>query len=420
MICTFCGTENPQENRFCGNCGVRLERRKTERRTQTRENAICADCGHANEAGYKFCGMCGERIDQRTQERRGNPEAARATAKANVQLPPPEGRRPAVHRQAPDTRTSASTLVLTSPPDRPQPASVLRSPDQNAPLPVSGPSFLGLNQTEGEGEYLLEEERSSGRGIRFFLLLIVVAAIVGLIFVQYRSSLKANPRSPEPPNPAPATIPRPDGKNHPPAIDKDKDKGLQTAAAAHSLAAAMSSVAKAAALPANPNVDRAANGRAPNDVVAHGRAPNDVAANGRAPNDVAANNRAGNNRAAGKESGKQDDPPETSDAAALPVNDAPSPALIKAQRYLHGQGVRQNCEQGLIYLRAAARENDPRAAVQMGALYSSGICVNRDRVKAYEWFTSARELQPENRWIEKNLNQLWAQMTPQERRQIHP
>ena len=96
----------------------------------------------------------------------------------------------------------------------------------------------------------------------------------------------------------------------------------------------------------------------------------------------------------------------------------PSAALVRAQQYLQGRGVPQSCEQGLIYLKAATEQNDPRAAVQMGALYSSGFCVEQDRVKAYKWFASAHDLEPSNRWIDRNLNQLWAQMSPDERRKV--
>ena len=72
----------------------------------------------------------------------------------------------------------------------------------------------------------------------------------------------------------------------------------------------------------------------------------------------------------------------------------PSTALVKAQQYLRGHGVPQNCEQGLLYLHAATDKNDPGAAIQMAALYSSGVCVKQDRVMAYRWFNSAHELQP--------------------------
>ncbi len=78
--------------------------------------------------------------------------------------------------------------------------------------------------------------------------------------------------------------------------------------------------------------------------------------------------------------------------------------------------MQQNCEQGMLYLHAAAEKNDPGAAIQMAALYSSGHCVKQDRVMAYRWFNSAHELEPANIWIQKNMDQLWAQMSSQERR----
>jgi TPR repeat protein len=89
---------------------------------------------------------------------------------------------------------------------------------------------------------------------------------------------------------------------------------------------------------------------------------------------------------------------------------------VRAQQYLRGRGVQQNCEQGLLYLHAATDKSDPGAAIQMAALYSSGVCVKQDRVMAYRWFNSAHELQPGNMWIQKNMDQIWAQMTSQERR----
>ncbi len=114
-----------------------------------------------------------------------------------------------------------------------------------------------------------------------------------------------------------------------------------------------------------------------------------------------------------KETGKNDGGKEK-----LSQEPKPNMALVNAQRYLQGKGVRQNCAQGLQYLKAATQQNDPQAAVQMAALYASGHCVPQDRVQAYKWFSSASELQPSNHWIEKNLNWLWADMTAAERRQI--
>src|SRR5262249_4095123 len=93
----------------------------------------------------------------------------------------------------------------------------------------------------------------------------------------------------------------------------------------------------------------------------------------------------------------------------------PSAALLKAQQYLRGTS--PNCEQGLVYLRAAAQKNEPAAAVQMSTLYSVGQCVQQDRVMAYRWLNSAHELAPGNASIQTRMDMLWGQMTSQERRQ---
>lgn len=383
MICTFCGTENREENRFCGMCGVRLERRKMERRANATDgaNTECSSCGHINDPGYKFCGMCGYRIDRRTLDRRGAPEKRRATAMANAQLPTPESRRGA--REIESRSSQTATMVAPPSPER-QSAASHAADHSVASMSVSGPSFLGLNDASAAGgEYLLEDERSSGRGLRMFLLLVVLVAIAGLIFVQYRANLKGS-RSPELPKPEPAGLPRPAGDNRMPAILKNSGTAV----------AASVVQAKAAA----------ASRASPGDT-------DEKTAAAEAPK-----KKAGREQAAGRQ--QADDAGSDADPAPSTPN-KPSAALVKAQQYLHGQGVRQNCEQGLVYLKVATQENDPAAAVQMGALYASGFCVQQNRVKAYQWFTTAREMEPNNRWLTKNLDQLWAQMTPQERRQIH-
>ncbi|HEY6249143.1 MAG TPA: zinc ribbon domain-containing protein [Candidatus Angelobacter sp.] len=380
MICTFCGTENREGNRFCGMCGVRLERRKVERRSKTDDASTeCSSCGHLNEPGYKFCGMCGDQIERRTLERRGAPEKKRASAMANAQLPTPESRRAARDLESRGSQTQAATMVAPPLPERQNAPSAATNHVVLSPS-VSGPSFLGLNDAPAqEGEYLLEDEQSSGRGLRFLVLLVVLVAIAGLIFVQYRANFKGSPKSPEMPKPEPAGLPRPAGDNRPPVSLKP----LTTSVGAATTQAAAVAVSRAS--PADTSEQAA--------TTSHKTAQKESAAK------------------------KQTDDAESDDAAD-PVPNKPSAALVKAKQYLHGQGVRQNCEQGMVYLRAATRQNDPDAAVQMGTLYASGFCVQQDRVKAYQWFSTAREMEPENRWIAKNLNQLWAQMTPQERGQI--
>jgi predicted nucleic acid-binding Zn ribbon protein len=43
MRCPVCQHENPQGQKFCGECGARLA-------------AVCASCGALNLPGHKFCG----------------------------------------------------------------------------------------------------------------------------------------------------------------------------------------------------------------------------------------------------------------------------------------------------------------------------------------------------------------------------
>lgn len=380
MICTFCGTENLPMNRFCGMCGVRLERRKADRRIDESRSTKCAACDHVNEPGYKFCGMCGERIDRRGQERRGIAGKSRAIAAANAELPAPQ--RSLAQRVPVAPPPLTRTAVLD-----PEPAySSAAQHEQRRPVSssVSGPSFLGLNDAEGEGEYLLEDEKSSGRGLRALILMVILAAIVGLIYVQWRANLRAKPI--EPPKSEPATVPA--GRNHSLKVPNTP----AAVAGAHELQAAVTALTKNAASLAKTE-------ESSDDAISENH---DKLARKTVPVKAA--------KAA------EDDPPEKTSAPAARAKTEPSVALVKAQKYLQGRGVRQSCEQGLMYLKAATQENDPQAAIQMGALYSSGFCVAQDRVRAYQWFSSARDMEPNNRWITRNLSQLWAQMSSEERR----
>jgi Double zinc ribbon len=388
MQCTFCGTENRPDHKFCGMCGVRLERRQAERRTrQSGVSLKCLSCGYENDPGLKFCGMCGSRTERRIQERRGTgSDHVRAAAVANAQLPTPE-----TARNKP-TWASAGVATVDLPEAgarRGEPAIFRNEPVNDSP--ISGPSFLGLNTQPdgGDGEYLLEDEPSRG-GLRKLLLLVILAAIVGLIFVQWRSSFKASPKaSPSKTEPAPSPVPQANNQlpnsDQPPAVPPSANGGSSAA---------------------NEQDGDAKKSQAGNPLASV------VPSAAAAPTSAA-------------------DPPEktssemetaTASTDATPPEEThlpdhkPSAALLRAQQYLQGRGVPQSCEQGMLYLKAATDKSDPGAAIQMAALYASGHCVKQDRVMAYRWFNSAHELEPANMWIQKNMDQLWAQMSSQERR----
>lgn len=412
MLCTFCGTDNRPEYKFCGSCGVRLERRQAERRSHQSGSTKCAGCGHVNEPGMKFCGMCGTRTERRMEDRRGTGEAARAAAIANAQLPPPEGKgRTTTQVAAPPEPSDEVPVAL---PRRGEPAIFRNESARNEgvraeAIPVevirkesgnngriSGPSFLGLNSQpdNNEGvEYLLEDEPSGG-GLRKLLLLLVLAAILGLLFVQWRSSFKASPKPPAPTKSDPSTPANaPQGNSLPsdPVVPAVTEAPKTAASGTNAVTAGAASEVKA------PRTEP-------------------TALETTSPSPLATGSDEGTTSAKSTtEKALPDSDGKGAEDARIP-DYKPSAALVRAQQYIRGTGVPQNCEQGMLYLRAATDKSDPGAAIQMAALYSSGICVKQDRVMAYRWFNSAHELQPANMWIQKNMDQLWAQMSSQERR----
>jgi hypothetical protein len=404
MLCTFCGTENRTEYKFCGACGVRLERRQVDRRVrQAGISMKCPVCAYVNEPGLKFCGMCGTRIERRAQERRNGASEARAEAIANAQLPSPDlAGRAATQVAEPPERADRAPVSL---PRRGEPA-IFRNERSNG-TDISGPSFLGLNSqadtNDNDVDYLLEDEPSRG-GLRKLILLVILAAILGLVFVQWRSSFKASPKpTPATTEPAATPSPAPQGSNEP------QNQG----AAATSQPAADAAKTASTGASVSPPSDSATGGESKTQKTEPAASTSDPASTPVQP-------------AAAAEKPPEDE--EKNATVIPPASDSkpaeeprlsdykPSSALLRAQQYLRGHGVQQNCEQGLLYLHAAAEKSDPGAAIQMAALYSSGLCVKQDRVMAYRWFNSAHELQPGNMWIQKNMDQLWAQMSSQERR----
>jgi TPR repeat protein len=92
--------------------------------------------------------------------------------------------------------------------------------------------------------------------------------------------------------------------------------------------------------------------------------------------------------------------------------------LLSGEKDLYGRGVRQDCNQALVYFRAAAQDQNAPAMSHLGAMNASGHCVTASRVAAYKWFALASELEPSNQWISRSLNMLWRDMTPQERASV--
>lgn len=424
MLCTFCGTENRAEYKFCGTCGVRLDRRQAERRSHQSGSTKCAGCGHVNDAGMKFCGMCGTRVDRRIEERRGTGDAARAAAIANAQLPPPEvkGRAttqvvapPQPFEEAPVAlpRRGEPAIFRNEPP-RSDAESASREIVRKEPVNgghISGPSFLGLNSQPDNNEsveYLLEDEPSRS-GLRKFLLLVVLAAILGLLFVQWRSSFKANPKpqAPAKSDPStPANAPQGNSQSTGPLLPAVTESPKVAASGVSAIADGAASEVKA------PKTEPQTEPKT-EPTALETTSPSPLATGSDGGTSTA---KPSTDKALPNSDGKALEDTKGAEEARIP-DYKPSASLVRAQQYIRGTGgVSQNCEQGLLYLHAATDKSDPGAAIQMAALYSSGLCVKQDRVMAYRWFNSAHELQPANVWIQRNMDQLWGQMSSQERR----
>jgi TPR repeat protein len=87
----------------------------------------------------------------------------------------------------------------------------------------------------------------------------------------------------------------------------------------------------------------------------------------------------------------------------------------EAQKYIYGRGAQQDCERGLRILKPVADQGTPKAMVEMGALYSAGLCTPRDLPTAYRWFALALRKEPENQPLQADLQKLWGEMTQPER-----
>jgi class 3 adenylate cyclase/predicted ATPase len=76
MRCPSCGFDNPEEMKFCGECGILLQQR-------------CPQCGFENPPRFKFCGACGSSLI-------GQPRASSSTPvdAQPLQATPPLAERP--------------------------------------------------------------------------------------------------------------------------------------------------------------------------------------------------------------------------------------------------------------------------------------------------------------------------------------
>jgi hypothetical protein len=93
----------------------------------------------------------------------------------------------------------------------------------------------------------------------------------------------------------------------------------------------------------------------------------------------------------------------------------PDAPVRLADRYIKGDGVPRSCEQALVLLKTAATKENAAARNRLAALYTGGTCVQRNRVEAYRWLSSALAADPNSHWAQENRELTWQQMTADER-----
>jgi len=400
----------------------------------------CSRCGNENPDGNRFCGMCGAAL-----------LSAPPVATSPLQ-------RPAT--SAPNIPTAPAPL-----PSRPQTAEAPRSAPAPQPQPsISGPSFLGLNDrsphrrtraslsidphSSSNVDYLLDDEdepRHGGAG-KFLLILIALALAVGFGYLRWKNQglswLNLGSHKPA----AAAQNSQATDSN---STDSNSSDGNAPASSGNapdaqpSPAAPPAGPGSGAAQPqaaTAPNGNPAAATAAPT-TAAPAPAPAAATPAATSPSNSSAGTGDTGNASANPAAKPSDDgstaattQPSTAPApassdnppAAAPTKPAPKPRaarpiapaidpVVEAQQYLYGRGAAQDCERGLRILKPAANAGNSKAMIEMGALYSAGLCTPHDLPTAYRWFALALRKDPSNDQVQTDLQKLWSEMTQPER-----
>jgi hypothetical protein len=389
----------------------------------------CPRCGNENSEENRFCGMCGAKLSPAPVEVASLP--AQGTA----------------------MRTSTTAAAPSPIPVRPQAASAPRplSPQPEEVPPISGPSFLGLSdpaprkranlnsdshRSSRNLDYLLDDDepRRGGAG-KFFLILLALALAVGFGYLRWKNQglpwLHATPNKPA------AAAENSDATD---TSSTAPPTANSTTAEPTPVAPARATPQPAAQAPAQPAADSSAASNPPASTPAAtpdagNASPSTPPATTGTPSD--ASNSAPNSEATSEPPAKE---PAAEPAAAAPdtppapapkpkkpaASPAPKPhagvaptpvadPVSEAQRYIYGRGASQDCERGMRLLKPAAAQANPKAMIEMGALYSAGLCTPHDLPTAYRWFAMALRKQPDNQAVQADLQKLWGEMTQPER-----
>jgi len=93
----------------------------------------------------------------------------------------------------------------------------------------------------------------------------------------------------------------------------------------------------------------------------------------------------------------------------------PDAPVELADMYIKGEGVPRSCEQAVVLLKTAAAKENAHARNRLASMYATGNCVPRNRVEAYRWVSAALNANPNSEWAKQNRTLLWQQMSREER-----
>lgn len=365
----------------------------------------CPQCASDNPPDYRFCGMCGTPLDKSAPVSASSENGGSRRAESQ-----------------------ASTVNATRIAQAEEP-----SPQRSLPSPqsLSGPSFLGLSgeptrsglsSSSHDFKYLLEDEQPRRTYWRFTLILIILGGLGFLGWLEYSRAgkgwvapwAKSSPQSPiqasqpqpsdpasQPASPAPAPSASDSGAR------KDENPAPSASAAAPNTAPP--AVSDNSAMKETVTPDKKTEDKQETDK------PEKTETASAQPAEKSADD-------SGDEADTSELPKPAkaakapkSKAAAVPAPSPDDSLVASAEKYLYGRGVPQNCDRALISLRAAAQRSNTRAQSLLGSMYATGHCVPRDLPNAYRWFALASRDNADNMWVQRNLEMIWREMTPQER-----
>jgi zinc-ribbon domain/Sel1 repeat len=395
----------------------------------------CSRCGNENSEENRFCGMCGASLLAAPAAKPAEPQpvsvAATPRATRAVAEPAQEAPRSVAEGSSSSSISGPSFLGLNDP------APSRSAPRKRASLSIDPHSTPGSNL-----DYLLDEEEPTHHwGIgKILLILIALGLAAGFGYLRFKNQGLAwlNPSKKPPavaqnstapdttttPPTSPSSPPDSQSSPQPSAAAPPQTQPQPTPAPPVNPQNSSPAATPAAATPA-PSTPAPSNTAKPND--APPETSSDKAA---APADPDKTASPTDKDSSPPTDASSDNPP----AAAKPVEKpkpapkapAPKPSaasrpvaaydpVTEAQKYLYGRGAPQDCDRGLRLLRPAANQSNPKAMIEMGALYSAGLCTPHDLPTAYRWFALALRKDPENNAVQADLQKLWGEMTQPER-----